>query len=321
MHFYVLHHIRWSRICAPEVRVGNPGGRSGWRPHGFLEAGIGGAIDVMTTSGTVLATSITAGTGITSGAVAGSQPETLRIVMLLITLVLAARFVTWLANRVTAPRPGVLPKATRWCARRQPSTARQPASVISWVSIVSSMSSLCAGHRCVASSVGALVGPAAVARRRAGLRCAWCGTYAGSSSSCWRSSTGSTIWSELSMVGSRRARPAQWRDVTLRVTKLRSSEGGVHRSQREHRQSSNLSKDWARGRGHPPSPTSADLGRVNEMPSGCEHAPRLAAGESCCSDEPTVMGVGASVDTVTLRLVARTYPASSSRRAGGANCC
>ena len=57
-------------------------------------------------------------------------------------------------------------------------------------------------------------------------------------------------------------------------------------------------------------PTSADLSRVNEvLHQECEHAREDQVLGDLLLDAPTVMGVEKiAVDTVTLRLVARTLP-------------
>lgn len=95
------------------------------------------------------------------------------------------------------------------------------------------------------------------------------------------------------------------------MTKLRSSEGEVFTVPNGNIvKSVNLSKDWARAVVDIPVPTSADLGRVNEvLHQECEHARHDSLLGELLLDEPTVMGVERiEVDTVTLRLVARTLP-------------
>ena len=72
----------------------------------------------------------------------------------------------------------------------------------------------------------------------------------------------------------------------------------------------NLSKDWARAVVDIPVSTSADLNRVNEvLHQECEHALDNPLLGELLLDAPTVMGVESiEVDTVTLRVVARTLP-------------
>lgn len=100
-------------------------------------------------------------------------------------------------------------------------------------------------------------------------------------------------------------------DVTLRVTKLRSSEGEVFTvGNGRVVKSTNLSKDWARAVVDIPVPTSADLGVVNDvLHQECEHAHDDDVLGRLLLDEPSVMGVeNIEVGTVNLRMVARTLP-------------
>ena len=73
----------------------------------------------------------------------------------------------------------------------------------------------------------------------------------------------------------------------------------------------NLSKDWARAIVDVPVPTTADLNQVNEvLHQVCEHAKdRDKALRDLLLDTPALMGVESmEVDTVNLRIVARTLP-------------
>ena len=100
-------------------------------------------------------------------------------------------------------------------------------------------------------------------------------------------------------------------DVTLRVTKLRSSEGEMFTIPNgQIVKTLNLSKDWARAVIDIPVPTSADLNVVNDLLHGvAEKAmedPELSA---LLLDAPQLMGVESiELDTVNLRMVARTLP-------------
>ncbi|MFZ1176816.1 MAG: mechanosensitive ion channel family protein, partial [Mycobacterium sp.] len=116
---------------------------------------------------------------------------------------------------------------------------------------------------------------------------------------------------ELSMIGSPENAGGTVEEVTLRVTKLRSSDGEVFTVPNGNIvKSVNLSKDWARAVVDIPVSTSADLNRVNEvLHQECEHARDDAVLGELLLDAPTAMGVESiEVDTVTLRLVARTLP-------------
>jgi small conductance mechanosensitive channel len=100
-------------------------------------------------------------------------------------------------------------------------------------------------------------------------------------------------------------------DVTLRVTKLRSTEGEVFTIPNgQIVKSVNLSKDWARAVIDIPVPTSADLNLVNDLLQGvadkAAHDPGL---KDLLLDAPQLMGVESiELETVNLRMVARTLP-------------
>ncbi len=125
-------------------------------------------------------------------------------------------------------------------------------------------------------------------------------------------------------------------DVTLRVTKLRTSDGEMFTVPNgQIVKSLNLSKDWARAVVDVPVPTSADLNLVNDaLREVSEIAMKDDGLPELLLDEPQVMGVESiEKDTVNLRMVARTLPGkqfevgrrlralivSSLRRAGVAN--
>ena len=100
-------------------------------------------------------------------------------------------------------------------------------------------------------------------------------------------------------------------DVTLRVTKLRSTEGEMFTIPNgQIVKTINLSKDWARAVVDIPVPTSADLNRVNEVLHGvAEKAIEDPALKDLLLDTPQMMGVESiELDTVNLRMVARTLP-------------
>ena len=100
-------------------------------------------------------------------------------------------------------------------------------------------------------------------------------------------------------------------DVTLRVTKLRTSDGEMYTVPNGLIvKSRNLSKDWARAVVAIPVPTAADLNRVNDVLSDVTKAAMQDNGlPDLLLDEPSLMGVESiEVDTVNLRMVARTLP-------------
>jgi small conductance mechanosensitive channel len=100
-------------------------------------------------------------------------------------------------------------------------------------------------------------------------------------------------------------------DVTLRVTKLRSTEGEVFTIPNgQIVKTMNLSKDWARAVIDIPVSTSADLSKVDDLLHGVsETAMKDESLRKLLLDAPQVMGVESiEVDTVNLRMVARTLP-------------
>ena len=100
-------------------------------------------------------------------------------------------------------------------------------------------------------------------------------------------------------------------DVTLRVTKLRTSDGEVYTVPNgQIVKSLNLSKDWARAVVDVPVPTSADINLVNEALREVSAVAMEDDGlPDLLLDEPQVMGVESiEKDTVNLRMVARTLP-------------
>jgi small-conductance mechanosensitive channel len=100
-------------------------------------------------------------------------------------------------------------------------------------------------------------------------------------------------------------------DVTLRVTKLRTGDGEVFTVPNGLIvKSLNLSKDWARAVIDIPVPTSADINKVNDILRNVSTAATKHDGlPDLLLDEPQLMGVESiEVDTVNLRMVARTLP-------------
>ena len=100
-------------------------------------------------------------------------------------------------------------------------------------------------------------------------------------------------------------------DVTLRVTKLRTSDGEmVTVPNGQIIKATNLSKDWARAVVDVPIPAEADIGRVNDILEevGQEFFddPRM---HRLMLDAPTPLGViDLELEAITVRMVARTLP-------------
>ncbi len=100
-------------------------------------------------------------------------------------------------------------------------------------------------------------------------------------------------------------------DVTLRVTKLRTSDGEMYTVPNgQIVKSLNLSKDWARAVVDVPVPTSADINRVADALRDVSESAMADDGlPDLLLDEPQLMGVESiEKDTVNMRIVARTLP-------------
>lgn len=237
----------------------------------------------------------------------------LRIVMLVIAAILAARFVSWVAQRVTRKLDVGFAESDALVRSEATKHRQAVASVISWVAIV--LINVIVLYEIVSIlpvPVGSLVGPAAVLGAALGFGAQRLvqDLLAGFFIIVERQyGFGDLV--ELSMVGSPENAAGTVEEVTLRVTKLRSSDGEVYTVPNGNIvKSVNLSKDWARAVVDIPVPTSADLTRVNEvLHQECEHARDAPVLGELLLDAPSVMGVESiQVDTVTLRLVARTLP-------------
>jgi moderate conductance mechanosensitive channel len=100
-------------------------------------------------------------------------------------------------------------------------------------------------------------------------------------------------------------------DVTLRVTRMRSSNGEVVTVPNGGiAKVVNLSRDWARAVVDVPVPTSVDVNRVNEILRDVgREAFRDPGLRPLLLDPPSVMGVESlDLDQVNVRMVARTLP-------------
>lgn len=100
-------------------------------------------------------------------------------------------------------------------------------------------------------------------------------------------------------------------DVTLRVTRMRNSDGEVITVPNgQIVKAVNLSKDWARAVVDVPVAATADLNQVNDvLHQVCVNTYGDRSLRKLLLDKPTVMGVESlGVDQVNIRLVARTLP-------------
>jgi moderate conductance mechanosensitive channel len=237
----------------------------------------------------------------------------LHIVLLLIGAVLAARFVNWAAQKITE-RLDVGFTESDALVRSEATKHRQAvAAVISWVSVVLIAVAVAVEITDILQiSVRGLVAPATVLGAALGF---------GAQQLVKDLLSGFFIIAEkqygfgdlveLTILGSQTDAAGTVENVTLRVTKLRSPDGEVFTVPNgQIVKSVNLSKDWARAVVDVPVPTSADLNLVNEvLHQECDHARDDEILGELLLDAPTVMGVESiEVDTVNLRLVARTLP-------------
>jgi len=237
----------------------------------------------------------------------------LKIALLIIFAILAARFINWAAAKISR-RIDADFQQTDQLVRTETAKHRQAvALVISWVSIaVVLVVVLVEITDVIAIPVGSLVAPAAVLGAALGF---------GAQRIVQDLLAGFFVITEkqygfgdlvaLTVAGIAAPAEGTVEDVTLRVTKLRSTEGEVFTIPNgQIVKTMNLSKDWARAVVDIPVPTSADLSRVDELLHGVSEA--AMADESLRKlllDAPQVMGVESiEVDTVNLRMVARTLP-------------
>jgi small conductance mechanosensitive channel len=237
----------------------------------------------------------------------------LHIVMLLIAAVLAVRFVTWVADQVTRQLDEGFAESDALVRSEATKHRQAVASVIQWVSIVVIAIWVIVQVGAVLQfSVGGLIAPATVLGAALGF---------GAQRVVQDLLSGFFIIVEkqygfgdlvaLTVTGVNSEARGTVENVTLRVTRLRSSDGEVFTIPNgQIVKTVNLSKDWARAVVDIPVSTSADLNRVNEvLHQECERALDNPVLGELLLDAPTVMGVESiEVDTVTLRMVARTLP-------------
>ena len=237
----------------------------------------------------------------------------LRITLLVIGAVLAARFINWAAMRVTRRLEEGFQTGEN-LVRTEASKHRQAvASVISWVSTVLLFVVVAMQITNILDvPVGSLVAPAAVLGAALGF---------GAQKLVQDLLAGFFIITEkqygfgdlvqVNMLGAPDAAEGTVEEVTLRVTKLRTSDGEVFTVPNGNIvRSLNMSKDWARAVVDIPVPVTADLNRVNEVlqeVGGAATEDRML--KDLLLDQPSLMGVESiGLDNVNLRMVARTLP-------------
>ena len=236
----------------------------------------------------------------------------LRIVLLILAATLLARFVNWAAQKISRRIDADFQESDALVRSETAKHRQAVASVISWVTIaLICVMVIVEITDILAIPISSLVAPAAVIGAALGF---------GAQRIVQDLLSGFFIITEKQYgfgdlveltLGSSNEAMGTVEDVTLRVTKLRTSEGEMYTIPNgQIMKSLNLSKDWARAVIDVPVPTAADLNEVNEL----LHAVADAAAEDpflkdLLLDKPQLMGVESiELDTVNLRMVARTLP-------------
>src|ERR1700761_7951349 len=306
--------IRWSRTCVPSTKWATRRPFSTETSTDSWKRESGGVTEKMTTKNTYLATSTAQRWHDFWHGEIGVWIITrgLRVIMLVIVVILAVRFVTWVADQIARQLDERFVESDA-LVRSEASKHRQAlASVVQWVSIVLiAIWGIVQIADVLDFSVKGWVAPATVIGAALGfgaqqvVRDLLAGFFI-----IVEKQYGFGNLVTLTVVASTEA-SGTVDNATLRVTRLRSSDGEVLTIPNgQIVKAVNLSKDWARAVIDIPVSTSADLNKVNEvLHQECEHALDNPVLGALLLDAPTVMGIERiEVDTVTLRVVARTLP-------------
>jgi len=236
----------------------------------------------------------------------------LSIVLLLIGAVLAARFISWTAKRISSRIDANFQESDALVRSESAKHRQAVASVISYLAIaLLAVMVVVQVTDILEIPVSSLVAPAAVLGAALGF---------GAQRVVQDLLSGFFIITEKQYgfgdlvqltLGSSNDAMGTVEDVTLRVTKLRTSEGEMYTIPNgQIMKSLNLSKDWARAVIDIPVPATADLAHVNVvLGEVCEAAPEDPGLNELLLDKPKLMGIESiELDTVNLRMVARTLP-------------
>jgi len=236
----------------------------------------------------------------------------LSIVLLLIGAVLTARFISWIAKRISSRIDANFQESDALVRSESAKHRQAVASVISYLAIaLLAVMVVVQVTDILAIPVSSLVAPAAVLGAALGF---------GAQRVVQDLLSGFFIITERQYgfgdlvqltLGSSNDAMGTVEEVTLRVTKLRTSEGEMYTIPNgQIMKSLNLSKDWARAVIDIPVPATADLAKVNTvLGEVCEAAPEDPGLNELLLDKPKLMGVESiELDTVNLRMVARTLP-------------
>jgi len=231
------------------------------------------------------------------------------IALYLIGGLLAARFINWGARRIVRRIDAEYQESDQLVRTESAKHRQAVASVISWVTVallfvivIVQVTSI------LAIPVGSLVAPAAVLGAALGFGAQ---RVVQDLLSGFFIITGFGDLVSLTVTGITAPAEGTVEDVTLRVTKLRSTEGEMFTIPNgQIVKTLNLSKDWARAVIDIPVPASADLNVVNDVLHGvAEKAMEETSLRALLLDKPQLMGVESiELDTVNLRMVARTLP-------------
>jgi len=236
----------------------------------------------------------------------------LRVVMLLIAAVLVIRLVTWLAQLVTRRLDERFAESDALVRSEATKHRQAVASVIQWLAIVIvAVWIIVEISEVLQFSLGGLIAPATLLGAALGFGAQQLvkDLLAGFFIIVEKQYGFGDLVALTSGAGAEARGTVE--NVTLRVTRLRSADGEVLTVPNgQIVKTVNLSRDWARAVVDFPVATSADLNRVSEvLRQECEHALDDPLLGPLLLDAPTIMGVESiDVDTVTLRVVARTLP-------------
>jgi len=222
----------------------------------------------------------------------------LQIALLLIGGLLGARFISWTARRISRRIDARFTESEALVRSESIKYRQAVASVISYVAIgLLGIFVAVAVTDVLAIPVSSLVAPAAVLGAALGF---------GAQRIVQDMLSGFFIITEKQY-----GAMGTVEEVTLRVTKLRTSDGELYTiSNGQIFKTLNLSKEWARAVIDIPLPPGTDLVRVHEvLDAVCEEALSDSGLSALLLDKPELMGVESiEVDNVNLRMVARTLP-------------
>jgi moderate conductance mechanosensitive channel len=236
----------------------------------------------------------------------------LQIALLLIGGLLGARFISWTARRISRRIDARFTESEALVRSESIKYRQAVASVISYVAIgLLGIFVAVAVTDVLAIPVSSLVAPAAVLGAALGF---------GAQRIVQDMLSGFFIITEKQYgfgdlveltMGTSGSAMGTVEEVTLRVTKLRTSDGELYTiSNGQIFKTLNLSKEWARAVIDIPLPPGTDLVRVHEvLDAVCEEALSDSGLSALLLDKPELMGVESiEVDNVNLRMVARTLP-------------